>query len=95
MPPEEMKKAVKHRLIDLGMTQRQLCDEVTARTGRFCDNATIKRVLDGTTKRTPIREAIREILDLPEEYQTQCPLRRTAKKKTMQRHGKRRTELHK
>lgn len=67
MPPEELKKAVKHRLIDLGMTQRQLCAEVTAKTGRFCDNATIKRVLDGTTKRTPIREAIWEILDLPEE----------------------------
>ena len=67
MPPVELKKAVKHRLIDLDMTQRQLCAEVTARTGRYCDRATIKRVLDGTTKRTPILQAIREILDLPEE----------------------------
>lgn len=67
MPPDELKKAVKHRLIDLGMTQRQLCAEVTARTGRFCDNATIKRVLDGTTKRTPIREAIMDILGLSTE----------------------------
>jgi len=67
MPPEEMKKAVKHRLIDMGMTQRQLCEEITAQTGRYCDNATIKRVLDGKTKRSPIIEAIREILDLPEE----------------------------
>jgi len=67
MPPEELKKAVKHRLIDLGMTQRQLCKAVTDRTGRYCDNATVKRVLDGTTKRTPIREAIWEILDLPKE----------------------------
>lgn len=67
MPPNELKKAVKHRLIDLDMTQKQLCAEVTARTGRYCDRATIKRVLDGTTKRTPILQAIREILDLPEE----------------------------
>lgn len=67
MPPEELKKAVKHRLIDLGMTQRQLCKEITARTGRYCDNASIKRVLDGTTKRSPIRKAICEILGLPEE----------------------------
>lgn len=67
MPPDELKKAVKHRLIDLDMTQRQLCEEVTAKTGRFCDNATIKRVLDGTTKRTPIREAIMDILGLSTE----------------------------
>lgn len=67
MPSEDFKKAVKHRLIDLGMTQRQLCEAVTAKTGRFCDNSTIKRVVDGTTKRTPIAQAIREILDLPEE----------------------------
>ena len=67
MPPEDLKKAVKHRLIDLGMTQRQLCAEITARTGRYCDRSTIHRVLSGETKRTPIREAIREILDLPEE----------------------------
>lgn len=67
MPPGDLKKAVKHRLIDLGMTQRQLCEEVTARTGRFCDNATIKRVLEGTTKKTPIREAIMDILGLSTE----------------------------
>ena len=67
MPPGDLKKAVKHRLIDLGMTQRQLCEEVTARTGRFCDNATIKRVLEGTTKKTPIREAIMDILGLSKE----------------------------
>lgn len=65
MPPDDIKKAVKHRLIDLGKTQRWLCAEVTARTGRYCDNATIRRVLNGTTKRTPILAAIREILDLP------------------------------
>lgn len=67
MPPDEIKKAVKHRLIDLGKTQRWLCGEVTARTGRYCDDATIRRVLNGTTKRTPILAAIREILDLPGE----------------------------
>ena len=67
MPPNSFKLAVKHRLIDIGMTNKQLCAEVTAKTGRYCDYATLKRVLDGTTKRSPIIEAIREILDLPEE----------------------------
>ena len=66
MPPDDIKKAVKHRLIDLGKTQRWLCGEVTARTGRYCDDATIRRVLNGT-KRTPILAAIRKILDLPGE----------------------------
>lgn len=67
MPPEDFRKAVKHRLIDMDKSQAWLCEEVTARTGRFCDNATIKRILDGTTKKSPIIQAIREILDLPEE----------------------------
>ena len=67
MPPNNFKKAVKHRLIDICMTQKQLSLEITERTGRYCDYATLKRVMDGTTKRSPIIEAIREILDLPEE----------------------------
>lgn len=67
MPPNDFKKAVKHRLVDMEKTQEWLCAEVTARTGRYCDRSTIHRVLSGETKRTPIREAIREILDLPEE----------------------------
>lgn len=67
MPHDDFKKAVKHRLIDMDRTQAWLCAEVTARTGRYCDNATIRRVLNGTTKRTPIIAAIREILDLPGE----------------------------
>lgn len=67
MPPEDFRKAVKHRLIDLDKSQAWLCEEITLRTGRFCDNSTIKRILDGRTKRSPIIQAIREILDLPED----------------------------
>lgn len=67
MPPDDIKRAVKHRLIDMDKTMAWLCGEVTARTGRYCDRATIRRVLNGTTKRTPILAAIREILDLPGE----------------------------
>ena len=67
MPPDEFKKAIKHRLIDLGKTQQWLCAEVTARTGRYCDRSTMHRVLSGKTKRSSITGAIREILDLPEE----------------------------
>ena len=67
MPPNDFKRAVKHRLIDIGMTHKQLCAEITAKTGRYCDYSTLKRVLDGKTKRSPIIEAIREIINLPEE----------------------------
>lgn len=67
MTPQEFRLSVKHRLVDLGRTQTWLCGEITAKTGRYCDSSTMKRVLDGTTKKTPIREAIREILGLPEE----------------------------
>jgi len=67
MPPDSFKKAVKHRLIDMGKPQAWLCAEITARTGRYCDNSTLRRVLNGSTKKTPISAAIREILDLPEE----------------------------
>ena len=67
MPPDDLKKAVKHRLIDMDKTQEWLCAEVTAKTGRYCDRATIRRVLSGETKRSPIMQAIRESLDLPEE----------------------------
>ena len=67
MPPNDFKKAVKHRLIDMDKTIAWLCDEVTARTGRYCDRSTILRCTNGTTKRSPIIKAIREILDLPEK----------------------------
>lgn len=67
MPPNDLKTAVGHRLLDLGKTKLWLCGEVTERTGRYCDYGTLHRVLNGTTKRTPIISAIREILNLPEE----------------------------
>lgn len=67
MPPNTFQQAVMHRLIDLGKNKAWLCQEVTARCGKYCDYATLRRVLSGTTKRTPIRAVIREILDLPEE----------------------------
>lgn len=67
MTPQEFRLSVKHRLLDLGRPQTWLCAEVTAKTGRYCDSSTLKRVYDGTTKKTPIRKAICEILGLPEE----------------------------
>lgn len=63
----EFQKLVKHRLIDMGKTQAWLIEEVKARTGRPCDRAKILRCTNGTTKRSPVITAIREILDLPEE----------------------------
>lgn len=67
MPPNDFKRAVQHRLVDLGKTSRWLCEEVTARCGRYCDYATLRRCISGTTKKSPVITAIREILDLPEE----------------------------
>lgn len=67
MPPNDFQKAVKHRLIDLGKNNKWLCAEVAQRSGRYCDNSTLRRCLNGTTKKSPIIDAIRETLDLPEE----------------------------
>lgn len=67
MPPNDFMKAVKHRLIDLGQNNKWLCGEVTNKCGRYCDNSTLRRCLNGTTKKSPIIDAIREILDLPKE----------------------------
>lgn len=67
MPPNSFQLAVNHRLIDLGKNKAWLCREVTAKCGRYCDYTSLRRVLSGNVKRTPIAAAIREILDLPEE----------------------------
>lgn len=67
MAPAEFKKAVKHRLVDKDMTQADLIREVRARTGMFLDTSYINKIYRGEKNSPKIKQAIREILDLPEE----------------------------
>ena len=60
-------KEVRKRLIDKEWTIAVLAEEVSARTGLFCDNAYMSRILNGERNPPKIISAIREILDLPEE----------------------------
>lgn len=61
------RKAVKHKLIDLDKTQTWLCQEVSRRSGRYCDSNTLKKIYDGKLPGSAVIPVIREILDLPEE----------------------------
>ncbi len=67
MTPTEFKKSVKHRLIDLDMTQADLILAVREKTGMFLDVSYINKIYNGQKHPAKIMAAIREILDLPEE----------------------------
>lgn len=67
MTPEEFKRAVKHRLVDLDWTQEQLCQAVSEKTGRYCTRATMSKIFTGKIRSPVLMTAIREILSLPEE----------------------------
>lgn len=62
-----LRKAVKHRLVDLDKTQTWLCREITARCGRYCDASMLKKIYDGKLPGSVIIPTIIEILDLPKE----------------------------
>ena len=59
--------AVKHRLIDLGMTQKQLQDAVTEKTGRYCDSSNMGKILTGQLASPTIIAAINDILGIGKE----------------------------
>lgn len=67
MNPGEFKKAVQHRLIDMGQTQTWLIREVEAKTGLYIDSSYLSKIFTGKNSNPKIIAAIREILDLPEE----------------------------
>lgn len=58
----DFRKEVKHRLIDLGKTQKWLEDEISARTGLFVDSGYIHKIMTGQRKAPKIVDAICEIL---------------------------------
>lgn len=67
MDSGEFKRAVKHRLVDLGKTQAWLIREVRAKTGKYLDSSYMSKIYAGTNQPAGIMAAIREVLDLPEE----------------------------
>lgn len=62
--------AVKHRLIDLGMTQRQLERKVTEKTGLYCDASNLGKIFKGQIKSKRIIAAVNEILGMEKEEDT-------------------------
>jgi len=58
---------VKHRLIDLGMTQRQLERAVTEKTGMYCDASNLGKILRGQIASKRIKAAVNEILGIEED----------------------------
>lgn len=67
MTPAEFKKAVKHRLVDKDMSQTELIRLVREKTGLFLDTSYINKIYRGEKNSPKIKQAIRDILDLPEE----------------------------
>lgn len=58
---------VKHRLIDLGMTQRQLERAVTEKTGLYCDASNLGKIFKGQLASKRIIAAVNEILGIETE----------------------------
>ena len=63
----EFGKDIKRKLIDLGKNQKWLQDEVTARTGLYCDSSYLYKAMSGKYVSPNLIAAICEILELPEE----------------------------
>ena len=65
----EFGRDVKKALIDAGETQDWLMKRIKDSTGLFVDNGYIYKILTGQRNAPKIVQAIREILDLPEQDQ--------------------------
>ena len=55
---------VKKRLLDLGMTQKELEQIVSERTGLFVDAGYMYKILSGQREAPKISEAIKDVLDI-------------------------------
>lgn len=62
----EFGKSIKKKLIDLGHPQKWLIEQVCSNTGLYFDDSYLHKVLTGKLSTPKIVQAIREILDLPE-----------------------------
>ena len=59
--------SVKIRLIEMDKTQEWLCEAVRNRTGLYFDTSYLWKIVNGVLSTPKVVEAIRDILDLPEE----------------------------
>lgn len=57
---------VKIELIRKNMTQTELCNAVTERTGLYCDHSLLHRIFSGQLPGAKVKEAICEILGIAE-----------------------------
>ena len=55
---------VKKRLLDLGMTQKELEQIISERTGLFVDTGYMYKILSGQRAASKISEAIKEVLQI-------------------------------
>jgi glutaredoxin len=63
----DFKKTVKHRLVDMGKTQKWLEDEIKSSTGLFVDSGYMHKILSGQRQAPKIVDAICEILNIKKE----------------------------
>ena len=68
MEKNDFGKAVKKRLIDLGMTQNDLIDLVKEKTDLFLDTGYLSKIYSGERSPSKIIEAICTILDSDNPY---------------------------
>lgn len=67
MTPQEFKSAVKHRLIDLDITQAEMIRRVREKTGMFLDTSYLHKLYTGEKRSARMLQAIMEILELPDK----------------------------
>lgn len=60
-------KAIKKRLVDIERPQIWLIKQVSSRTGLYCDRSYMHKIMTGQLSTPKIIQAIREILELPED----------------------------
>lgn len=60
-------KEIKKRLVDIDESQEWLIAQVQEKTGMFLDSGYLYKILVGNRTAPKITQAIREILDLPEQ----------------------------
>lgn len=58
----DQKKRIKHRLLDLDMTEAKLMAAVSERTGMYCDYKVMQRIYRGQNVSAVIVAAIDDIL---------------------------------
>ncbi len=60
-------KAVKKKLVDIDRNQNWLIEQVRIKTGLYFDSSYMGKILTGQLTTPKIIQAIREILDIPED----------------------------